>query len=79
MMLVKCFLWLQRGPSYRRAGFAPLVSPPKTYIFVRCSGTASSAASMTTSAVETISRSEPVVSCDWLHANLRDPDVKVIS
>lgn len=68
----------KRGPSYRRAGFSQLVSPPKTYVFVRCCGSASSAASMTTSAVNSLSRSEPVVSCDWLHANLRDPDVKVL-
>lgn len=68
-----------RRPSYRRAGFLQFVSPPKTYIFVRCCGSASSAASMTTmSAIDSVSRSEPVVSCDWLHANLRDPDVKVL-
>ena len=25
-----------------------------------------------------VSTSEPVVSVDWLHANLREPDVKVV-
>ncbi|ONK74447.1 uncharacterized protein A4U43_C03F6340 [Asparagus officinalis] len=68
----------KRGQFYRRAGFSPLVSSPKTCILVRCCGSASSAASMTTSAIESVSRSEPVVSCDWLHSNLRDPDVKIL-
>jgi hypothetical protein len=47
-------------------------------IAARCNATSSSAMSEA-SGVHTLPRTEPVVSAEWLHANLRDPDVKVRS
>ena len=41
----------------------------------RCNATSSSAVSEATNALP---RTEPVVSAEWLHANLKDPDVKVV-
>jgi thiosulfate/3-mercaptopyruvate sulfurtransferase len=52
-------------------------------IAARCNATSSSAvseaASAATSCLHTVPRNEPVVSAEWLHANLRDPDVKVLA
>ncbi|EEC69648.1 hypothetical protein OsI_39055 [Oryza sativa Indica Group] len=44
-------------------------------IAARCNATSSSAVSEATNALP---RTEPVVSAEWLHANLKDPDVKVL-
>lgn len=44
-------------------------------IAARCNATSSSAVSEATNALP---RTEPVVSAEWLHANLKDPDVKVV-
>ncbi|KAJ6832900.1 thiosulfate/3-mercaptopyruvate sulfurtransferase 2-like [Iris pallida] len=57
---------------------SPVHSP--AYRFVRSASTASSVESMDASAsvVQSVSRNEPVVSCDWLHSNLREPEVKVL-
>lgn len=63
------------------AGFGCQASPPLTSTFgiaARCNATSSSAVSEAPS-VHTLPRTEPVVSAEWLHANLRDPDVKVSS
>ncbi|KAJ6827042.1 thiosulfate/3-mercaptopyruvate sulfurtransferase 2-like [Iris pallida] len=64
-----------------RAGAGPR-SPVHSPAY-RSSGplrTASSVESMDASAsvVQSVSRNEPVVSCDWLHSNLREPEVKVL-
>ncbi|KAM0906981.1 hypothetical protein ACQ4PT_016429 [Festuca glaucescens] len=62
------------------AGFGCTPSPMGAFgIAARCNATSSSAVSeAATSAVHAVPRNEPVVSAEWLHANLRDPDVKVL-
>jgi thiosulfate/3-mercaptopyruvate sulfurtransferase len=45
-------------------------------IAARCNATSSSAVSEA-AGVHALPRTEPVVSAEWLHANLKDPDVKV--
>jgi hypothetical protein len=48
-------------------------------IAARCNATSSSSSSAVSEAagVHELPRTEPVVSAEWLHANLKDPDVKV--
>ncbi|CAM0948969.1 unnamed protein product [Alopecurus aequalis] len=67
------------------AGFGCGASPSQVMgafgIAARWNATSSavSEASAATSGVHaTVPRNEPVVSAEWLHANLRDPDVKVL-
>ncbi|PIN09567.1 Mercaptopyruvate sulfurtransferase/thiosulfate sulfurtransferase [Handroanthus impetiginosus] len=43
-----------------------------------CSMSSAAAASQTSSSLQSLSTNEPVVSVDWLHTNLREPDVKVL-
>ncbi|KAI4973898.1 hypothetical protein ZWY2020_041679 [Hordeum vulgare] len=45
--------------------------------FNATSSVVSEAASASSGAVHAVPRTEPVVSAEWLHANLRDPDVKL--
>ncbi|WVZ91191.1 hypothetical protein U9M48_037395 [Paspalum notatum var. saurae] len=48
-------------------------------IAARCNATSSSSSAVSEAAgVHALPRTEPVVSAEWLHANLRDPDVKVL-
>ncbi|KAK3136977.1 hypothetical protein QOZ80_5BG0445950 [Eleusine coracana subsp. coracana] len=61
------------------AGFGCSAPSPLTGAFgiaARCNATSS--AMSEASSVHTLPRTEPVVSAEWLHANLRDPDVKVL-
>ncbi|KAF0909855.1 hypothetical protein E2562_000168 [Oryza meyeriana var. granulata] len=48
-------------------------------IAARCNATSSSAVSEAAGAANALPRTEPVVSAEWLHANLRDPDVKLLA
>ncbi|KAJ0975799.1 hypothetical protein J5N97_017764 [Dioscorea zingiberensis] len=59
-----------------RAKFSSLISPVSP--LVRRASMASSTATDSTSSTQVISHTEPVVSADWLHANLRQPNVKVL-
>ncbi|KAL2467034.1 Thiosulfate/3-mercaptopyruvate sulfurtransferase 1 [Abeliophyllum distichum] len=43
-----------------------------------CSMTSSAVASQASFSMQSVPTNEPVVSVDWLHANLREPDVKVL-
>ncbi|KAI4993033.1 hypothetical protein ZWY2020_007346 [Hordeum vulgare] len=44
--------------------------------FNATSSAVSEAAAASSGAVHAVRRTEPVVFAEWLHANLRDPDVK---
>lgn len=44
---------------------------------ISCSMSSSVAASQSSLSLQSLSTNEPVVSVEWLHANLREPDVKV--
>jgi thiosulfate/3-mercaptopyruvate sulfurtransferase len=47
-------------------------------IAARCNATSSAVSEASASSgVHAVPRTEPVVSAEWLHAHLRDPDVKV--
>ncbi|CAA0836572.1 Thiosulfate/3-mercaptopyruvate sulfurtransferase 1- mitochondrial [Striga hermonthica] len=57
------------------------VSSCSTYKIPRCisrSLSSSAVASPASFSTQSLSTNEPVVSVDWLHANLREPDVKVL-
>ncbi|KAF7070498.1 hypothetical protein CFC21_076020 [Triticum aestivum] len=58
------------SPSMTRFGIAAR--------FNATSSAVSEAAAAASGAVHAVPRTEPVVSAEWLHANLRDPDVKVL-
>ncbi|XP_062204054.1 thiosulfate/3-mercaptopyruvate sulfurtransferase 2-like isoform X2 [Phragmites australis] len=62
------------------AGFGCRVSPLMGAfgIAARCNATSSSSAVSEADGVHAVPRTEPVVSAKWLHANLRDTDVKVL-
>ena len=73
------------GWAARAAEFGCRASPSPFGAFgiaARCNATSSAvseaAAAAATSGVHAVPRNEPVVSAEWLHANLRDPDVKVL-
>ena len=66
------------GAGGSRCGPSPLAGA--VGIAARCNATSSSSSSSAVSeaaGVHTLPRTEPVVSAEWLHANLKDPDVKV--
>jgi thiosulfate/3-mercaptopyruvate sulfurtransferase len=65
------------GAGGSRCGPSPLAGA--FGIAARCNATSSSSSSAVSEAagVHTLPRTEPVVSAEWLHANLKDPDVKV--
>ncbi|KAL0310848.1 UNVERIFIED_CONTAM: Thiosulfate/3-mercaptopyruvate sulfurtransferase 1, mitochondrial [Sesamum angustifolium] len=48
----------------------------KTSVSISCSMSSASVAAQASFSMKSLSTSEPVVSVDWLHANLREPDVK---
>ncbi|KAK4434688.1 Thiosulfate/3-mercaptopyruvate sulfurtransferase 1, mitochondrial [Sesamum alatum] len=50
----------------------------KTSVSISCSMSSASVAAQASFSTKSLSTSEPVVSVDWLHANLREPDVKVL-
>uniref|UniRef100_A0A0D9Y197 Sulfurtransferase n=1 Tax=Leersia perrieri TaxID=77586 RepID=A0A0D9Y197_9ORYZ len=66
----------------RAAEFGCRASAPATAalgpfgIAARCNATSSSSAVSSEAAASSLPGTGPVVSADWLHANLRDPDVK---
>ncbi|CAL9129796.1 unnamed protein product [Musa textilis] len=66
----------KRIVSSGRSGLSSLVRPPTWS--VRRFEFASTSLRATTSAIHTVAHSEPVVSADWLLANLREPDVKIL-
>lgn len=65
---------LQGKPFYSRFSSATLASPTSRLV---CCAVPSSSGAKATFSTQTMSSNEPVVSVDWLHANLREPDVKV--
>ncbi|XP_042520147.1 thiosulfate/3-mercaptopyruvate sulfurtransferase 1, mitochondrial-like [Macadamia integrifolia] len=61
---------------YRRVDKSPLLSTTGGLArFVMASSTVGAKATFVT---ESVSTKDPVVSVDWLHANLKEPDVKVL-
>ncbi|KAK4491846.1 hypothetical protein RD792_002624, partial [Penstemon davidsonii] len=52
--------------------------PYKTPGSTSCSMSSAAVESQTSFSMQSLSSNEPVVSVDWLHANLREPDVKVL-
>ncbi|KAI5011596.1 hypothetical protein ZWY2020_013733 [Hordeum vulgare] len=58
------------SPSMTRFGIA-------AHFNATSSAVSEAAAVASSGAVHAVRRTEPVVSAEWLHANLRDPDVKV--
>ncbi|RWW76248.1 hypothetical protein BHE74_00015683 [Ensete ventricosum] len=71
------FLCSQRIVSSGRSGLSSLVRPSTGS--VRRFEFTSTSLRATTSAIHSVAHSEPVVTADWLLANLRQPDVKVLS
>ncbi|RVW24022.1 Thiosulfate/3-mercaptopyruvate sulfurtransferase 1, mitochondrial [Vitis vinifera] len=74
-----CFFFkffLQKRPFYSR--------PNAVYLVYRSSGFSTCAMASSTSgtrssfSTQSVSPNEPVVSVDWLHANIREPDLKVL-
>lgn len=67
--------FLQKRPFYSR--------PNAVYLVYRSSGFSTCAMASSTSgtrssfSTQSVSPNEPVVSVDWLHANIREPDLKV--
>ncbi|KAM0950752.1 putative sulfurtransferase [Dioscorea sansibarensis] len=59
-----------------RSRFSPLTSSVPS--FVCRASMASSSATVSTSSTQVMAHAEPVVSADWLHVNLRQPNVKVL-
>uniref|UniRef100_A0A5B6YS79 Sulfurtransferase n=1 Tax=Davidia involucrata TaxID=16924 RepID=A0A5B6YS79_DAVIN len=57
---------------------APAYLTHKTSGFVSCHMASSVAGSKVSFSTQSISTNEPVVSVDWLHANLREPEMKVL-
>ncbi|RRT68409.1 hypothetical protein B296_00014341 [Ensete ventricosum] len=70
-------LLFSRIVSSGRSGLSSLVRPSTRS--VRRFEFTSTSLRATTSAIHSVAHSEPVVSADWLLANLREPDVKVLS
>ncbi|XP_066355344.1 thiosulfate/3-mercaptopyruvate sulfurtransferase 1, mitochondrial-like isoform X2 [Miscanthus floridulus] len=64
------------GAGGSRCGPSPLLGA--FGIAARCNATSSSSAVSEAAGVHSLPRTEPVVSAEWLHANLKDPDVKVL-
>uniref|UniRef100_A0A804LRN9 Rhodanese domain-containing protein n=1 Tax=Zea mays TaxID=4577 RepID=A0A804LRN9_MAIZE len=64
------------GAGGPRCGPSPLLGA--FGIAARCNATSSSSAVSEATGVHTVPPTEPVVSAEWLHANLKDPDVKVL-
>lgn len=85
----KCFIFYNSNPScsnflsnFQKKPLHSWASPSHT-VYRRLSKVRSDMASTmmgSTSSFSTqsMSTSEPVVSVDWLHANLREPDMKVL-
>ncbi|RWV87256.1 hypothetical protein GW17_00050770 [Ensete ventricosum] len=71
------FLIALRIVSSGRSGLSSLVRPSTGS--VRRFEFTSTSLRATTSAIHSVAHSDPVVSADWLLANLREPDVKVLS
>ena len=76
--LMFCFFFrffLQKRPFYSQ--------PNAVYLVYRSSGFSTCAMASSTSgtrssfSTQSVSPNEPVVSVDWLHANIREPDLKV--
>lgn len=67
--------YLQNKAPYVRAHGLSFVPP--SFGFARCNVTASSSMRLSTLAIHSVPHNEPVVSAEWLHANLKEPDVKV--
>eukprot|EP00268_Persea_americana_P028402 TRINITY_DN2756_c0_g1_i1.p1 TRINITY_DN2756_c0_g1~~TRINITY_DN2756_c0_g1_i1.p1 ORF type:complete len:376 (+),score=73.58 TRINITY_DN2756_c0_g1_i1:524-1651(+) len=70
-----CSSLFKGKPFYSRSSSATLASRTSRLV---CCALASSSGAKATFSTQTMSSNEPVVSVDWLHANLREPDVKVL-
>ncbi|RWR85770.1 Rhodanese-like domain-containing protein [Cinnamomum micranthum f. kanehirae] len=70
-----CSSLFKGKPFYSRSSSATLASPTSRLV---CCALPSSSGAKATFSTQTMSSNEPVVSVDWLHANLREPDVKVL-
>ncbi|XP_008787354.1 thiosulfate/3-mercaptopyruvate sulfurtransferase 1, mitochondrial-like [Phoenix dactylifera] len=66
----------KRRASYGGTNLPSFAAP--NFGFIRCDATTSPSARIITSAIHSKAHNEPVVSAEWLHANLREPDVKVV-
>ncbi|PKA56046.1 Thiosulfate/3-mercaptopyruvate sulfurtransferase 1, mitochondrial [Apostasia shenzhenica] len=71
----RSYTLFSKGTSITRLGYPSLVSPAVS--FFHSSATASPSVTSSTS-FHSMDRHEPVVSPDWLHSNLREPDFKVL-
>ncbi|WOK91700.1 thiosulfate/3-mercaptopyruvate sulfurtransferase 1, mitochondrial isoform X1 [Canna indica] len=71
-----CYPFSKTRVSNGSASFSSLARP--TAGSARRSTIPSANMRMTTSAIHSIAVNEPVVSADWLHANLREPGMKVL-
>lgn len=69
------YLFWQGKLFYSSSSAASLASPPSSQLI--CCALTSSSGAKSTFATQAMSSNEPVVSVDWLHANLKEPDVKV--
>ncbi|OAY64950.1 Thiosulfate/3-mercaptopyruvate sulfurtransferase 1, mitochondrial [Ananas comosus] len=76
LLLVLGFLIPPNKAPYVRAHGLSFVPP--SFGFARYNVTASSSMRLSTSAIHSVPHNEPVVSAEWLHANLKEPDVKVL-
>lgn len=75
MYIFISFFWLQKRPFHSWS-----VSSHLGYKIPRsmsCCMSSAAVASQASFSAQSLSINEPVVSADWLHANLRDPNVKV--
>ncbi|KAF8692168.1 hypothetical protein HU200_039770 [Digitaria exilis] len=69
--------WAARAAQHGCA--APAMALGAFGVAARCNATSSSSSAVSEAAgVHTLPRTEPVVSAEWLRANLNDPDVKVL-
>ncbi|XXG74582.1 hypothetical protein AAC387_Pa07g3269 [Persea americana] len=70
-----CSSLFKGKPFYSRSSSATLASRTSHLV---CCALASSSGAKAMFSTQTMLSNEPVVSVDWLHANLREPDVKVL-
>lgn len=69
------FLSIQRGIAHLRAD--PAYTKYKASGWVPLAMASSVAGARAEFTTQSVSTNEPVVSVDWLHANLKEPDLKV--
>lgn len=72
---VMMFPLLQRRPFYSQVG--PTYTAPKTTSWVPRAMTSTVAGERADFSKRYVSVNEPVIPVDWLHANLKEPNLKV--